>query len=88
MLQFRVHIETQNLRRKHPVLKILNFPEDLFVVRRQQDTVSSTFKTTWKHLISSEDLSMLFYCSKMSYKLKEKKSCVLYLPFPIGTQDL
>ena len=27
MLQFRVHIELQNLRRKHPVLKTLNFPE-------------------------------------------------------------
>ena len=90
MLKFRVHIELQTLRRKHPELKTLNFSEvcSMYTTRCCFFYWEIPFKTTWKHLISSEDLSILFYCSKMSYKLKEKKSCVLYLPFPIGSQDL
>ena len=87
ILQFRVHIELQNLRRKHPVLKTLNFPEVVQnVVCIQQDTVSSTVRYPSKqcgnHLISSEDLFMHFYCSKMSYKLKEKKVVYSTCHFP------
>jgi len=65
MLQFRVHIELQNLRRKHPVLKTLNFPEVLqYVVCIKRNCFlycEISFKTTWEHLTSPEDLSMLFY---------------------------
>ena len=85
MLQFRLHIELQNLRRKHPVLKTLNFPEVLqYVVCIKRNCFlycETTFKTTWEYLTSPRDLSKLFYWllrSKMSYKLeKKKKLCTL-----------
>ena len=85
MLQFRVHIELQNLRRKHPVLKTLNFPEVLqYVVCIKRNCFlycEISFKTTWEHLTSPKDLSILFYWllrSKITYKLeKKKKLCTL-----------
>jgi len=81
MLQFRVHIELQNLRRKHPELKTLNFPEvcSMYTTRYCFLYCELPFKTMWKHL------SMLFYWlfrSKMSFKLEEKKVVYSTCHFP------
>ena len=70
-------------QKKNPVLKTLN-PSELaqYVVCIKRNCFlhcEISFKTTWEHLNSPEDLSMLFYWllrSKMSYKLEKKKKVV------------
>ena len=85
MLQFRVHIELQNLRRKHPVLKTLNFPEVLqYVVCIKRNCFlycEISFKTTWEHLTSPKIFLCFFtgYSALKFYKnwRRKKKLCTL-----------
>ena len=81
ILQFRVHIELQNLRRKHPVLKTLNFPEVVqYVVCIQQDTVSSTVRYPSKQHGNTWYPLKIFLCISTALKCHTnwKKKKVVY----------